>query len=184
MKSLLVASMMWTVAMSVAAQSPPTRSVIPPVINRFEQVRSMDRKQEPTHGTVFLNAPAATVTTAGQPYPFGSVVIMEWRKGGKDGEVARLDVMRKERGYGAAYGADKNGDWEYASYSPDGKLITDAAASLACAQVPLEGRRREGLRLRGRFARLNDIVRLKPDSTGTCCGVRLQADHTYKILRR
>ena len=63
---------------------------------------------------------------------------MEWRKGGKDGEIARLDVMRKERGYGAAYGADKNGDWEYASYSPDGKLITDAAASLACAKCHLK----------------------------------------------
>lgn len=112
----------------------------------------MDRKQDPTHGTVFLNTQAATVTTAGQPYPFGSVVIMEWRKGGKDGEVARLDVMRKERGYGTAYGANKNGDWEYASYSPDGKLITDAAASLACAQCHLKAGAGKDFVYVGRFA--------------------------------
>ena len=53
---------------------------------------------------------------------FGAVLVMEWRKDNKDGDIVRLDVMRKERGYGAAYGADKNGDWEYASYSPDHHL--------------------------------------------------------------
>lgn len=152
MKSLLVASMIWTAAMSVAAQSPGDPVGHPAGYQSFQQVRSIDRKQDPTHGTVFLNAPAATVATAGQSYPFGSVVIMEWRKDGKDGAIVRLDVMRKERGYGTAYGANKNGDWEYASYSPDGKLITDAAASLACAQCHLKAGAAKDFVYVGRFA--------------------------------
>jgi hypothetical protein len=150
MKLILIASLMFGVTTWAAAQQDPVGH--PAGYASFEQVRSMDRKQDPTHGTVFLNAQAATVKTAGQPYPYGSVLIMEWRKGGKDGEIARLDVMRKERGYGAAYGASKNGDWEYASYSPDGKLITDAAASLACAQCHLKAGPEKDFVYIGRFA--------------------------------
>ena len=138
MKLIPVVALAWLVAVSLSAQPAPDPVGFPKGYQSFEQVRSMDRKQEPSHGTVFLNAPAASIKTAGQSYPNGSVLIMEWRTGGKTGEVARLDVMRKEKGYGAAYGADKNGDWEYASYSPGGKLITDAAASLACAKCHLK----------------------------------------------
>jgi hypothetical protein len=152
MKSLIVVSMIYVVGLGAAAQQSGDPVGHPAGYKSFERVRSMDRKQDPTHGTVFLNAPAATVTTAGQPYPHGSVLVMEWRKGGRDGEIARLDVMRKERGYGAAYGADQNGDWEYASYSPDGKLITDAAASLACAKCHLKAGAAKDFVYIGRFA--------------------------------
>ena len=149
MKLILVAVLLSVTAWAAAQQDPVGH---PAGYRSFEQVRSMDRQQEPSHGTVFLNAPAASIKKAGEPYPYGSVVIMEWRKGGKDGEIARLDVMRKERGYGASYGADRNGDWEYASYSPDGKLITDAAASLACAKCHLKAGVSKDLVYIGRFA--------------------------------
>jgi hypothetical protein len=152
MKSLLVASMVWVVGFGVAAQRAGDPVGPPAGYKSFEQVRSMDRAQEPSHGTVFLNPAAASVKKAGEPYPPGSVAVMEWRQGGKDGEIVRLDVMRKEPGYGAAYGADKNGDWEYASYSPDGKLMTDAAASLACAKCHLKAGAAKDFVYIGRFA--------------------------------
>jgi len=152
MKLLITASIVLTIAASLAAQRPSDPVGHPAGYTSFAQVRSIDRAQAPTHGTVFLNAPAASVTTAGQAYPYGSVLIMEWRKDGKDGEIVRLDVMRKEQGYGAAYGADKNGDWEYASYSPDGKSITDAAASLACAKCHLKAGSTKDFVYAGRFA--------------------------------
>ena len=151
-KVLLVASLVVIAAMSIAAQQPVDPVGHPAGYKAFATVRSFDRPQEPKHGTVFLNAQAASVTTAGQAYPFGSVIIMEWRKDGKDSDIARLDVMRKERGYGAAYGADKNGDWEYASYSPDGMLMTDAAASLACAKCHLKAGASKDFVYVGRFA--------------------------------
>ena len=150
MKLILAASILLTTTMWAQAPADPVGH--PSAYKTFEQVRSIDRAQEPTHGTVFLNKAAASIAKAGDAYPYGSVVIMEWRKGGKDGEIARLDVMRKERGYGAAYGADKNGEWEYASYSPDGKLITDAAASLACAKCHLKAGTAKDFVYVGRFA--------------------------------
>jgi hypothetical protein len=150
---LLISASIWLIATAWAAAQQPADPVGHPAgYQSFQQVRSFDRKQEPAHGTVFLNAQAASITTAGQPYPYGSVLIMEWRRAGKDSEIVRLDVMRKERGYGAAYGADKNGDWEYASYSPDGKLTTDAAASLACAKCHLKAGDGKDFVYIGRFA--------------------------------
>jgi hypothetical protein len=49
------------------------------------------------------------------------------------------------------YGADKNGDWEYASYSPEGELVTDAAASLACAKCHLRAGTEKDFVYVGRF---------------------------------
>jgi hypothetical protein len=98
----------------------------------FKQVRTITVKQDPPHGTVFLNAEAASAERSS--YPYGSVVVMEWRKDGPTGAIARLDVMRKEKGFGASYGPDRTGEWEYASYSPEGKLVTNAAQARACAQ--------------------------------------------------
>lgn len=98
----------------------------------FKQVRTITVKQDPPHGTVFLNAQAAAGDRAS--YAYGSVIVMEWRKEGPAGAIARLDVMRKEKGFGASYGPDRTGEWEYASYSPDGKLMTGLAEARACAQ--------------------------------------------------
>ncbi len=144
--------MIWVVGFGVAAERTVDPVGHPAGYQSFQQVRAFDRKQDSTHGTVFLNPAAAGVTTAGQPYPYGSVVVMEWRKNDKDGALIRLDVMRKERGFGAAYGADKNGEWEYASYSPDGKLTTDAAASLSCAKCHLKAGTARDFVYVGRFA--------------------------------
>jgi len=150
--ALLVSSLILPAAIAVVAQQPADPVGHPSGYKSFATVRSIDRAQDPKHGTVFVNSEAASMTTAGQPYPFGAILIMEWRKDTKDGDIVRLDVMRKERGYGAGYGADKNGDWEYASYSPDGKLITDAAASLACAKCHLKAGAAKDFVYVGRFA--------------------------------
>ena len=47
-------------------------------------------------------------------------------------------VMRKEPGFGAKYGPDRNGEWEYVSYRPDdGQVATTPERSQACAQCHL-----------------------------------------------
>jgi uncharacterized cupredoxin-like copper-binding protein len=86
----------------------------------------------------------------GQPFPFGSVLVMEtWRaKLGADNqpaldangryekeELAGIFVMRKEPGFGAKYGPDRTGEWEYVAYRPDGTgFATAPDRSQACAQ--------------------------------------------------
>ena len=70
-----------------------------------------------------------------------------WEKG----EVVRIDVMRREAGYGAAYGDKRAGEWEFASYKPDGSPFEpkiDAAACAACHRKP--GTARDFV-FRGRF---------------------------------
>jgi hypothetical protein len=52
-----------------------------------------------------------------------------WQKG----EIVRLDVMRREASYGAAYGEARAGEWEFASYTPDGRPIAPAIDGSACA---------------------------------------------------
>jgi hypothetical protein len=139
----LAAAAIAAAAVTAAASQPATDPVgFPAAYRDFQQVRTTTVKQDPPHGAVFANVAAASVEKAAQlPYPYGSVVVMEWRREGKSGqpgEIVRLDVMRKERGYGQRFGADQTGEWEYASYEPGGKLLTGAAEAAACAKCHLK----------------------------------------------
>jgi hypothetical protein len=53
-------------------------------------------------------------------------------------EVARVDVMRREPGYGVAYGESRAGEWEFASYRPDGSTLLSPENSAACAACHLK----------------------------------------------
>ena len=75
----------------------------------------------------------------------------------KKGEVVRLDVMRRGAGFGAAYGDKRAGEWEFASYKPDGSPMApaiDAAACAACHSKP--GTARDYV-FRGRFPSLETM---------------------------
>lgn len=130
MKRFLAAMVLWTAATSGAAQPGDDVVGFPRDYARFRQVRTTTVARDPSHGTVFVNP---TASAAQPPYAYGSIIVMEWRRGGPQGELARLDVMRKERGFGSTYGGDRTGEWAYASYAPDGKLLTGPAEAIACA---------------------------------------------------
>lgn len=100
---------------------------------------------------VFGNAPALAARQ-GQRFPYGSILVMEtWRaRLGADNqpeldasgryqkdELTGIFVMRKEPGFGAKYGPDRTGEWEYVAYRPDGQISTAPARSQACAQCHL-----------------------------------------------
>ena len=87
---------------------------------------------------MYVNPEALAAAKAGQPAPHGTVVIMEDRKAKLDaagklakdskgrfiptGEVLRIFVQEKQRGWGAEYPADKrNGEWEYAVFEANGE---------------------------------------------------------------
>src|SRR5512138_2162713 len=98
--------------------------------------------------TVYGNEQAATVTSRERlPYPNGSVLLMEFSYAvlDADGQVIRnadgtvktavehVDVMRRERGFGEAYGVNRTGEWEYAGYRLDGSYTTRPEQSAQCA---------------------------------------------------
>jgi len=118
--------------------------------SRFEQVRHAFLPARDKVITVFVNPAAATVTTLEQlPYPAGAVIVFEWADPQKDatgkphqdadgkvlkGPITRIDVMRREPGYGADYGKDRAGEWEFASYFPDGRSMALPDGAVACAR--------------------------------------------------
>lgn len=118
-------------------------------------------------GIVHANERAASVTDlANLPYPHGSIFVVEWRRAlvGEDGqplrdaagemrsaEIVQIDVMRREPGFGAAYGAARNGDWEYASYNPDRSHATPPAGTGQCAACHLRAGAGRDFVFRGRF---------------------------------
>ena len=117
---------------------------------QFAVLRTVIRKDEHKIVTVYGNKEAASVTNATQlPYPYGSILVMETvialqNSEGKPvldskgelqrGKTSGLHVMRREKGFGEAYGKNRTGEWEYVEYRVDGTWITPAAKSATCAE--------------------------------------------------
>jgi ketosteroid isomerase-like protein len=99
--------------------------------------------------TTFANSLASSAIKSGKvPYPDGAVILMEFALPSRDGEgqvlrdssgkpvkgeIAHIDVMRRGEGFGAAYGDNRAGNWEFASYARDGKTLIAPASAGHCA---------------------------------------------------
>lgn len=108
------------------------------------------------HGltTVFANdLAAAAAKTEAAHYPDGSVILMEFAEAQRDGEgqllrdsrgqplkgpIMHVDVMRRGAGFGADYGANRAGEWEFASYRADGTPLIPASSTEQCAACHLK----------------------------------------------
>jgi hypothetical protein len=133
----------------------------------FEVLRSVDRSEKQQVVTVYGNAKAASVKQAEDlPYPYGSILVMETAGALKDAEgkpllddqgrlrkdkVVGLHVMRKEKGFGDAYGKNRTGEWEYVEFREDGSYITPPNKSAACAECHVKAGRERDYVYRGRF---------------------------------
>jgi hypothetical protein len=134
---------------------------------KYTTLRRGDRPEKQQVVTVYGNEAAASVKKAGdRPYPYGSVIVMETASILKDDRgrpvldaeghhrpdrVAGLHVMRREKGFGAAYGPNRTGEWEYVEYRPDGSYITPPRRSFACAECHTKAGRERDFVYRGRF---------------------------------
>lgn len=100
------------------------------------------------HSAYANPAAAAALDSSASPLPNGSVIAMEFARPLRDGEdqllrdahgiplpgeVVRIDVMRREQGYGASYGESRAGEWEFASYLPDGRPMMPPVNGAQCA---------------------------------------------------
>ena len=115
-----------------------------------------DRPDNKQVRTIYANEPVFSVTTANQnEYPYGSILVMETWASLKDAQTnpildangryqkdpnanPTLFVMRKEKGFGAEYGPNRNGEWEYVAYRPDGTYQTTPQNSFSCAVCHLQ----------------------------------------------
>jgi len=133
---------------------------------KFEVVRRFNGVQQGRAATVYANAAAAaTKDLAKLPYAHGAIFVVAWAEPLKDargerivdanglwhpGEVKQVDVMRREPGFGVAYGEHRNGEWEYASYRGGATAWTKPADALACAKCHQKAEARDFV-FRGRF---------------------------------
>ena len=133
---------------------------------RFQEIRASNKTAQTQLGTIYANPTAAGIRDLSQlPYPNGSVIVMEWAEPMKDGNgellveangnwkkgrVVRVDVMRREQGYGAAYEEKRAGEWEFASYRPDGLPLSPPPNAASCAECHAKAARRDFV-FRGRF---------------------------------
>src|SRR6266542_5144847 len=88
----------------------------------------------------------------GKDFPYGSVLVMETWRARQDASgqpivdangryirqtLTGVFVMRKEKGFGTAYGPDRSGEWEYVAYRPDGSTLTAPSHTNPCASCHL-----------------------------------------------
>lgn len=155
------------IAQASADRSSTDRVGFPADYRSFPVLRTTNVAQRQQLGTIHGNAAAAGVNDlAGLPYPNGSVLVMEWAlpvKGAEGapvaganglwqrGEVVRVDVMRRQPGFGADYGDKRAGDWEFASYRPDGQPFEPAIDAAACAGCHRAATAARDFVFRGRF---------------------------------
>ncbi|WP_161966062.1 cytochrome P460 family protein [Steroidobacter cummioxidans] len=118
-------------------------------LTRFKVLGVFVNEQKLQVNTVYGNEQAATVTGREQlPFPEGSIIVMEFSDALRDannqlvrdangalkkGAVEHIDVMKRGKGFGEAYGANRSGEWEYAGYRLDGSYTTPPEKSVQCA---------------------------------------------------
>ena len=123
----------------------------------YTVLRSFVKEKQQQLVTVYGNRLAASVTDTRQlPYPFGSILVMETAdllKSGKDnkGKILGLHVMRREPGFGEAYGKNRTGEWEYVEYRADKNYITAPQSSSVCAECHVKAGPNRDFVYRGRF---------------------------------
>lgn len=155
------------------AADPVDRVGFPADYATYAVLRTANITQQGRLGTIYGNGKAASVhDVARLPYPNGSVIVMEWATprraadgtpiAGADGlwqkgDVVRIDVMRREAGYGAVYGAKRAGEWEFASYTPAGTPFTPAIDASACAACHAKPGVARDFVFRGRFPSLDTM---------------------------
>ncbi|MBL8233272.1 MAG: cytochrome P460 family protein [Bryobacterales bacterium] len=166
-------------------QAPPAPTVdrvgFPQDYASWQKLYVFDRPDTRQVRTIYANEKALEANSDNQfNYPYGSVLVMEtWRalqtpaaptldaegRYQKDPAAApTLFVMRKERGFGEAYGPNRNGEWEYMSYRPDGSVATAPQNTASCAICHLQAGQskdyvmRAGLKFSGASGAVPDAV--------------------------
>jgi ketosteroid isomerase-like protein len=126
-----------------------TMNLPPDYATTMRRVRDTVYDEKSGLTTVFANDLATSTTGFSQQhYPDGAVILMEFSQPQRDGEgellrdargvplkgpIQHIDVMRRGPGFGAAYGAERAGEWEFASFGSDGSVRVASGNAVHCA---------------------------------------------------
>jgi plastocyanin len=133
-------------AVSTAALAGPEKISFPNDYLKGVLYQTLDRHDNKQYRELYAPAEAVEAVRKGKPIPHGTTLtLVQWSVEqdangvplkGSDGRFVKKDiigitVMEKREGYGADYPADwpRNGDWEYAAFTPDGRPNAKANAN-------------------------------------------------------
>jgi plastocyanin len=131
---------------SSAALAGPEKIKFPADYLKGELYQTLDRPDNKQYRELYATPGAIAAVRKGQPIPAGTVLtLVQWSVEqdangvplkGADGRFIKKDiiahtVMEKQKGWGADYPSDwpRNGEWEYAVFTPDGKPNEKANAN-------------------------------------------------------
>jgi plastocyanin len=144
MRSVVTASVVGTVALLASAGSAgPEKVAYPANWKSFVLYNVVDRYDNKQYRELYASTQEAVdAAKAGTPLPHGTVLVLVQYKAQVDaqgnpvkdakgrfvkGDPIAITVMEKRAGWGTEYPDElRNGEWEYAAFSFDGKLNTQA----------------------------------------------------------
>lgn len=110
----------------------------------FSKYATVDKphpERGPSIRDIYINPVGLAAAKAGTPLPSGTVIVMEVHRARQDAakqplpgaggrfekdKLSALFIMEKRTGWGAGYpAAQRNGEWEYARFEPDGTRHKD-----------------------------------------------------------
>jgi plastocyanin len=142
--TLVAASVLVAVALLVAGGSAgPEKVAFPAGWEKFVLYNTVDRYDNKQYRELYASSQEAVdAAKAGKPLPHGTVLALVQYKAQVDaqgqpikdvkgrfvkGDPVAITVMEKRAGWGTEYPDDmRNGEWEYAAFSFDGKLNSQA----------------------------------------------------------
>ncbi|MCP4781664.1 MAG: cytochrome P460 family protein [Hyphomicrobium sp.] len=144
-----------SVAVSIAIADEERISFPADYSTKFDNYLSLDRVQNDDQIIrLFANEIALRAAKEGSELPNGSVIVGEVYKSKKDKDgnvvesslgrrvrdkLAAIAVMEKGEGWGAAFSEDlRNGDWDFAIFSPDGKRLKKDLNACRSCHAPLK----------------------------------------------
>jgi plastocyanin len=134
------------VMFSTFAYAGPDKIQFPSNYLKGTLYQTLDRHDNKQYRELYAPAEALEAVRKGKPIPYGTTLtLVQWSVEqdangvpvkGADGRFIKKDiigvtVMEKREGYGADYPADwpRNGEWEYAAFTADGKPNEKANAN-------------------------------------------------------
>ncbi|MBI3635852.1 MAG: cytochrome P460 family protein [Candidatus Rokubacteria bacterium] len=138
-KGVLVSLVVAGLFAAVPSSAGPDKIAFPANWKDFVLYTTIDRYDVKQYRELYASSKAAVdAAKAGQPLPAGTVLVLIPYKAQVDaagnpvkdangrfvkGDIVGVNVMEKRAGWGAEYPAGlRNGEWEYAAFSVDGKL--------------------------------------------------------------
>jgi hypothetical protein len=155
MRYLASAVALTMVAVASPGSAGPEKVTLPPASKRQVFLGAVDRPDVKQVREIFTSLETTKAVRPDQPLPDGAVLTMEIYAANVDdkgelvkdasgrlskGELTAVFVMEKRAGWGTEYPKDiRNGEWEYAQFTPDGKPgPADTKACFLCHKPQAE----------------------------------------------